>query len=129
MGHGRRALRGLATLGYTNSKVLENYSRRFRIRFPNEELPAARPMQTTPLYDRMRAQARSWGLVGLETPALVRAGLVSSRATDVSFHPLRTISAREAECRSSAEAVGSRRSQTSRNTRSLGRAPKAGCRT
>jgi dimethylglycine dehydrogenase len=47
----------------------ENYSRRFRIRFPNEELPAARPMQTTPLYDRMRAQGAvmgdSWGL---ETP-------------------------------------------------------------
>ena len=30
-----------ATLAYTNAKVRENYSRRFRIRFPNEELPAA----------------------------------------------------------------------------------------
>jgi dimethylglycine dehydrogenase len=58
-----------ATLGYTNAKVRENYSRRFRIRFPNEELPAARPMQTTALYDRMLAQGAvmgdSWGL---ETP-------------------------------------------------------------
>ena len=27
------------TLAYTNAKVRENYSRRFRIRFPNEELP------------------------------------------------------------------------------------------
>jgi dimethylglycine dehydrogenase len=58
-----------ATQGYTNAKVRENYSRRFRIRFPNEELPAARPMQTTPLYDRMRAEGAvmgdSWGL---ETP-------------------------------------------------------------
>jgi dimethylglycine dehydrogenase len=58
-----------ATLGYTNAKVRENYSRRFRIRFPNEELPAARPMQTTPLYDLMLAQGAvmgdSWGL---ETP-------------------------------------------------------------
>jgi dimethylglycine dehydrogenase len=58
-----------ATLGYTNAKVRENYSRRFRIRFPNEELPAARPMQTTPLYDRMLAEGAvmgdSWGL---ETP-------------------------------------------------------------
>jgi dimethylglycine dehydrogenase len=42
-----------ATLRYTNAKVRENYSRRFRIRFPNEELPAARPHQTTPLYDIM----------------------------------------------------------------------------
>ncbi len=58
-----------ATLGYTNEKVKENYTRRFRIRFPNEELPAARPMQTTPLYDKMVAQGAvmgdSWGL---ETP-------------------------------------------------------------
>jgi dimethylglycine dehydrogenase len=58
-----------ATLGYTNAKVRENYSRRFRIRFPNEELPAARPNQTTALYDRMIAQGAvmgdSWGL---ETP-------------------------------------------------------------
>ncbi|MYZ48035.1 GcvT family protein [Propylenella binzhouense] len=58
-----------ATPRYTNAKVRENYSRRFRIRFPNEELPAARPMQTTPLYDRMLAQGAvmgdSWGL---ETP-------------------------------------------------------------
>jgi dimethylglycine dehydrogenase len=38
-----------ATLSYTNAKVQENYSRRFSIRFPNEELPAARPHQTTPL--------------------------------------------------------------------------------
>jgi dimethylglycine dehydrogenase len=29
-----------ATLGYTNAKVQENYRRRFRITFPNEELPA-----------------------------------------------------------------------------------------
>ena len=31
------------TLAYTNAKVRENYSRRFRIRFPNEELAAAPP--------------------------------------------------------------------------------------
>jgi dimethylglycine dehydrogenase len=44
-----------ATLGYTNAKVRENYSRRFRIRFPNEELPAGRPLRTTPIYDRLVA--------------------------------------------------------------------------
>ena len=58
-----------ATLRYTNAKVRENYSRRFSIRFPNEELPAARPAQTTPLYDTMVAanavMGDSWGL---ETP-------------------------------------------------------------
>ncbi|MGH6959822.1 MAG: glycine cleavage T C-terminal barrel domain-containing protein, partial [Dongiaceae bacterium] len=58
-----------ATRSYTNEKVRENYSRRFSIRFPNEELPAARPQQTTALYDLMIAQGAvmgdSWGL---ETP-------------------------------------------------------------
>ena len=55
-----------ATRPYTNAKVRENYSRRFSIRFPNEELPAARPQQTTALYDLMIAQGAvmgdSWGL-------------------------------------------------------------------
>ena len=59
-----------ATLRYTNAKVRENYSRRFSISYPNEELPAARPQQTTPLYDVMVDQHNavmgdSWGL---ETP-------------------------------------------------------------
>lgn len=59
-----------STLRYTNAKVRENYSRRFSIRFPNEELPAARPQQTTPLYDVMvrdnhAVMGDSWGL---ETP-------------------------------------------------------------
>ena len=59
-----------ATLRYTNAKVRENYSRRFSISFPNEELPAARPQQTTPLYDIMvndnnAVMGDTWGL---ETP-------------------------------------------------------------
>ena len=58
-----------STLRHTNAKVRENYSRRFRISFPNEELPAGRPHQTTPLYDLYLSQnavmGDSWGL---ETP-------------------------------------------------------------
>ena len=38
------------TPGYTRAKVRENYQRRFSITYPNEELPAARPFQTTPAY-------------------------------------------------------------------------------
>ncbi|HXA68898.1 MAG TPA: FAD-dependent oxidoreductase [Stellaceae bacterium] len=56
-----------ATLAYTNAKVRENYSRRFRIRFPNEELPAARPLRTTPVYDRLKAEGAVFGVsFGLE---------------------------------------------------------------
>ena len=50
-----------ATLAYTNAKVRENYSRRFRIRFPNEELPAARPLRTTPIYERLQAAHAVFG--------------------------------------------------------------------
>ncbi|HEY5423803.1 MAG TPA: FAD-dependent oxidoreductase, partial [Ilumatobacteraceae bacterium] len=58
-----------ATLAYTNAKVRENYSRRFRITFPNEELPAARPLHTTPIYDRLTSHNAVWGAgFGLEHP-------------------------------------------------------------
>jgi dimethylglycine dehydrogenase len=37
--------------GYTLPKVIENYQTRFSVTYPNEELPAARPFRTTPVYD------------------------------------------------------------------------------
>jgi len=46
---------------YTNAKVRENYSRRFRIRFPNEELEAARPLRTTPIYETLREENAVFG--------------------------------------------------------------------
>ncbi len=56
-----------ATTAYTNAKVRENYSRRFRIRFPNEELPAGRPLRMTPAYDRLKAGGAVFGAsYGLE---------------------------------------------------------------
>jgi dimethylglycine dehydrogenase len=56
-----------ATLAYTNAKVRENYSRRFRITFPNEELPAARPLHMTPVHDRLDGHNAVWGTsFGLE---------------------------------------------------------------
>ena len=56
-----------ANLAYTNAKVQENYRRRFRITFPNEELPAARPLLTTPIRDRLTDANAVWGATfGLE---------------------------------------------------------------
>jgi dimethylglycine dehydrogenase len=58
-----------ASKAYTNAKVRENYARRFSIRFPNEELPAGRPLKTSPIYDRLAAQGAQFGAVaGLEVP-------------------------------------------------------------
>ena len=57
------------TLAYTNAKVRENYSRRFSIRFPNEELNVARPLRTTPIYEKLLAEHAVFGdYCGLEHP-------------------------------------------------------------
>ena len=56
-----------ATPKYTSLKVPENYSRRFRLAYPNEELPAARPVRRSPIYDRLRAAGAVMGAnFGLE---------------------------------------------------------------
>jgi dimethylglycine dehydrogenase len=56
-----------ATPKYTSLKVPENYSRRFRLAYPNEELPAARPVRRSPIYDRLLAHGAVMGAnFGLE---------------------------------------------------------------
>ncbi|MGR3468061.1 MAG: FAD-dependent oxidoreductase, partial [Shimia sp.] len=49
------------TPGYTVPKVIENYQRRFSVSYPNEELPAARPHRTTPMYDLFTSMGAVWG--------------------------------------------------------------------
>ncbi len=49
------------TPGYTRAKVRENYQRRFSVSYPNEELPAARPFQTTPAYPIWKALRAVFG--------------------------------------------------------------------
>ncbi|MFT6088720.1 GcvT family protein [Sulfitobacter sp.] len=47
--------------GYTLPKVIENYQKRFSVSYPNEELPAARPHRTTPMYDIFSGMGAVWG--------------------------------------------------------------------
>ena len=95
-----------ATRSYTNVKVRENYSRRFSIRFPNEELPAARPQQTTALYDILRAKGAvmgdSWGL---ETPLWFAPAGVAAHDI-VSFHRSNDFAHVKAECLGVRRTVG-----------------------
>tara|TARA_R110002072_G_scaffold3318_18_gene24299 strand:- start:1504 stop:3921 length:2418 start_codon:yes stop_codon:yes gene_type:complete len=57
------------TPGYTLPKVIENYQKRFSVAYPNEELPAARPHRTTPMYDIFTSMGAVWGQqFGLEVP-------------------------------------------------------------
>ena len=96
-----------ASLRYTNAKVRENYSHRFSIRFPNEERPAGRPAQTTPLYDVMvrdnhAVMGDSWGL---ETPLWFAPS--AEEAHDVlSFHRSNDFEHIAAEVKACREAVG-----------------------
>ncbi len=95
-----------ATRSYTNTKVRENYSRRFSIRFPNEELPAARPQQTTALYDLLLGQGAvmgdSWGL---ETALWFAPPGVEPRDI-VSFHRSNDFAHVKKECQGVRKAVG-----------------------
>jgi dimethylglycine dehydrogenase len=95
-----------AGMAYTNAKVRENYSRRFRIRFPNEELPAARPLRTTPVYDRLKAERAVFGVsYGLEH-ALWFAPPGVEPVEDVTFARSNSHGPTAAECRAVRHGVG-----------------------
>jgi dimethylglycine dehydrogenase len=49
------------TRTYTRVKVRENYQRRFAVGYPNEELPAGRPLHTTPVYGIWQARRAVFG--------------------------------------------------------------------
>jgi dimethylglycine dehydrogenase len=95
-----------ATLAYTNAKVRENYSRRFRIRFPNEELTAARPLRTTPVYERLQAEHAVFGdYCGLEHP-LWFAPTAAEAREEITFHRSNAYPLVAAECQVVRDGVG-----------------------
>jgi dimethylglycine dehydrogenase len=95
-----------ASPAYTHAKVRENYSRRFRIRFPNEELPAARPLRTTPAYERLKARGAVFGAsYGLEH-ALWFAPAGTEAREDVTYRRSNAHGPVGAECRGVRQAVG-----------------------
>ncbi len=95
-----------ATRHYTNAKVRENYSRRFRIRFPTEELEAARPLRTTPIYEKLQAENAVFGdYCGLEH-ALWFAPKGTPAREDATFRRSNAHAIVGAECRAVREAVG-----------------------
>lgn len=58
-----------ATPAYVAEKAAEFYARRFRIAYPNEYWPAARPARTSAIHDRLAADNAVFGVsYGLEVP-------------------------------------------------------------
>ena len=56
---------------YIRQTTGQFYSRRFVMTYPNEQLPAGRPLRKAPAHDAMSAAGCRWGCTwGLETPLL-----------------------------------------------------------
>ncbi len=92
--------------GYTRAKVRENYQRRFSVGYPNEELRAARPYQTTPAYGIWQAQRAVFGAAyGMEAVNYFAPEDEPLFETP-SFRRSNAFEATAAECRAVREAVG-----------------------
>ena len=60
---------------YLREMTAQFYARRFVIAYPNEELPAGRPLKMTPSYDAQRLAGARFGVVwGMETPQFFAPG-------------------------------------------------------
>ena len=94
------------TRAYTRIKVTENYQRRFAISYPNEELPAGRPLHTTPAYGLWQASNAVFGQGhGLEHVNWF-APPGSEPAETPSFRRSNAFEVVAAECRAVRERVG-----------------------
>jgi dimethylglycine dehydrogenase len=95
-----------ATHQYTLIKVPENYARRFRIAYPNEEMPAARPLRRTPVYDRLREAGAVFGAnFGLEV-ALWYAPKGMEPVENPTYRRSNAFPVVKEECRAVRDAVG-----------------------
>ena len=95
-----------ATPKYTSLKVPENYSRRFRLAYPNEELPAARPVRRSPIYERLIGAGAVMGAnFGLEN-ALWFAPAGTTAAETPSYRRSEAFPIVRAECRGVRAGVG-----------------------
>ncbi|WP_425046528.1 GcvT family protein [Primorskyibacter sp. S87] len=92
--------------GYTRPKVIENYQKRFSVAYPNEELPAARPNRTTPMFDIFSDLGAVWGQqYGLEVVNYFAQGTEPEYETP-SFRRSDAFGATGREVRAVREAVG-----------------------
>src|SRR5690606_4464349 len=54
---------------YLKATTGQFYARRYLISYPNQQLPAGRPLRTPPAYDIMNEQGARWGVSwGMEVP-------------------------------------------------------------
>ena len=67
---------------YLRDTTAQFYARRFVMAYPNEELPAGRPLKMTPSHDAQRAAGAHFGVVwGMETPQYFTPGAPDFKET------------------------------------------------
>jgi dimethylglycine dehydrogenase len=95
-----------ATRDYGTIKSSENYERRFLLTYPNEELPAARKMKTTSIYDRLDQKGAIFGVsFGLEHALWFAPEGIEQRETPT-FKRSNAFEHVAAECKAVRENVG-----------------------
>ena len=95
-----------ATHSYALSTGGEFYERRFRIAYPNETWPAARPSKTTPLYGRFKDRGAVFGdSFALEVPLYFARSGEKAEETPT-FRRSNAFPAVREECRAVRERVG-----------------------
>ena len=107
LGDGRGAVRRLGDAARTPMpRCAKTIRAASSIRFPNEELPAARPLRTTPIYERLQAENAVFGdYCGLEH-ALWFAPRGSEAREQVTFRRSNAHAHVAAECRAVRDGVG-----------------------
>ena len=71
---------------YIRQTTGQFYSRRFVMTYPNEQLPAGRPLRKAPTYDAMTTAGAQWGCSwGLEVPLVFAPPGFSETPSPVSY--------------------------------------------
>lgn len=95
-----------ATKAYTFQKSQENYRRRFQITYPNEDLPVARNIRSTPITEVFRAKSAKLGVgFGLEYPKYFPIG-EHDKSEKYTFRRSNAFEAVKQECLATRESVG-----------------------
>lgn len=95
-----------ANRAYVLQKTRENYQRRFVLPCPNEELEAARPLRTSPVYDQLAAVGAVFGAAaGWEVP-LWFAGNPAEAREAPSFRRTNAFACISEECHAVRHAAG-----------------------
>jgi dimethylglycine dehydrogenase len=95
-----------ANAAYVRAKTRENYQRRFILPCWNEELPAARGLRTSPVYDRLAAAGAVFGVGAAFEVPLWFAPTAEQAHEKPSFYRSEAFGPVAAECRAVREAVG-----------------------